>query len=180
MTNNKSINIRNSFLNKNLIDDLFDGSFWFGKNHNKAEPVIIKKQSNISEKSFMNIIIESKKEDVAKMVSEKVIILKEEESKSEERVFNIPTGYIKLYFKDINPNEIFVNHNITMQYLTINGHKFIKELKLTNQGRELDCYSEDENESLTIEKISKTQLLLTLLEKNGNLEKFIIINGVII
>jgi hypothetical protein len=84
-----------------------------------------------------------------------------------------------LYMININPDELFIKHKVSMQYLTINGNKFIKEIILTNQGRELDCYSEGENKSLTIEKISSTQALLTLEELDGKTEKMIMINGVI-
>ncbi len=178
-------NIRKSFLNKNLLDDLMDGSFWFGKNENKAEHRVIKPVYLREEKtSFLDM----GKEKLSKEIGEIKIgeIFVENESVEDDIKYfknsfsNTPVGYIKLFMVNINPNELFVNHNITMQHLTINGNKFIKELRLTNQGRELDCYSEGENKSLTIEKISTTQLLLTLEENNGNLEKFIIINGAII
>lgn len=173
-------NIRNSFLNKNIIDSLFDGSFWFGENHNHAK--IVKEMNEKFE--IANELLEVKVSffDMGGEKNKKELEIKIEEVNKdiESKILNNPVGYIELYMSNINPDELFIRHNISMQYLTINGNKFIKELRLTNQGRELDCYSEGENKSLTIEKISSTQALLTLEELNGNLEKFIIINGVIV
>lgn len=184
-------NIRKSFLNKNLLDDLMDGSFWFGKNENKAEveKVINTRFANNNVKenfeqvqiSFLDMGKEKESKIIIENIQvEKVSKTQEEDVTLEDSNLNNPLGYIKLIMINTNPNELFVNHNITMQYLTINGNKFIKELRLTNQGRELDCYSEGENKSLSIEKISSTQLLLTLEEKSSKLDKFIIINGAII
>lgn len=184
-------NIRKSFLNKNLLDDLMDGSFWFGKDENKAEVkkvINTKFADNNLEENFEQVKIsfldmgkeKESKITIEEVKVEKVTSIQAEDKMSEDLNLNNPLGYIKLIMINTNPNELFVNHNITMQYLTINGNKFIKELRLTNQGRELDCYSEGENKSLTIEKISSTQLLITLEEENGKLDKFIIINGAII
>ncbi len=173
-------NIRKSFLNKNIIDSLFDGSFWFGENHNYAK--IVKGMNDKFE--ITNDLSEVKVSffDMGGEKNKKELEIKIEEVNKdiENKILNNPVGYIELYMNNINPDELFIKHNISMQYLTINGNKFIKELRLTNQGRELDCYSEGENKSLTIEKISSTQALLTLEENNGKLEKFIVIKGVIV
>lgn len=176
------MSMRKNFLENNIFKKLLNSSFWLeDKNVNVAEKKVIVEFDYEKEKreAYEN---KMRREYEALLEVERVLDHKlvEEEKESFEVVDNFietPTGYIDLDLINLTADELFLKHNITLQHLNIDGKKYIKEIKLGNHGRELDCFADGENKSLTMEKISSTQLLITLEEADGNIEKIIVING---
>lgn len=185
-------NIRKNFLENNIFKKILNSSFWFeDKDLNVAEKEIIIENSiednkreayekKIRDDYEMTLELEKNTKRIDSEIEEINKTKEIYEVKDITEIISKPNGYIDLYLININVDELFLKHNITLQYLDINGGKYIKEIKLSNQGRELDCFADGENKSLTMEKISSTQLLITLEESSGNVEKIIIINGKII
>ncbi len=175
------MSMRKNFLENNVFKKLLNGSFWFeDENLNVAEKEIVVETSNEEEKREVyeqkirtdyEALLMAEKRLEEKLVEEK------EDSENINNFTERPTGYIDLYLINLTADELFLKHNITLQYLDIKGKKYIKEIRLGNQGRELDCFAEGENRSIAMEKISSTQLVITLEEISGNIEKVIIING---
>ncbi len=91
-----------------------------------------------------------------------------------------PVGYIRLYLEGIDINQLFLKHNITLKYLDLGGKLYIKSFILGQENREIDCYSEGENQSISIKKKNDSQLSVKLLELGGGVQDIAIVNGVII
>ena len=192
----KILNNLNLFLNIN-------SNFWFGdfKENTESEKDISKSMLEIKVKSLSGVGMENKenlirrdKKETVKDNDSNMETLKKEDFKSVKNLEEnkIPAMYIKLFLEDININQLFLKHNITLKYIEIideelfknsgirKADKYIKSFILGNMDREIDCYSNGENESLIISKQNASITNITLQEKSGTLEKIIVVNGVII
>ncbi len=160
---------QNNYKNKvkSFSASLFNGDFWFGDAY-----------LNRADKNFLSLT------DIVKEIKDKEILEKQSVSLEVFSDDYVPQGYIRLILKDIDVNQIFLKHNMTLKYLEIEKEggkqKYIKSFILGSEGREMDCYSVGENMSLTIEKHNSSILNLKLKEISGREENLSIVNGVII
>ncbi len=165
----------NNILNKIIIKskdiyEYFDADFWFGKEENRADKKLLKIktekviESNVLEKDtrvFSGISFEDLKKDRNPQINKEVF----------------PTGYIKLNLENIDTNELFIKHNITLKYIQVENNMYVKSILLVNDDRELDCFSVGENHSLTIKKENNSILKMFIQEINGNMDEVMIVNG---
>ena len=178
----------NFFLNIN-------SNFWFGdfKENTESEKDISKSMLEIKVKSLSGVGMENKENRENRESENKKESVKEDfKSVKNLEESKIPAGYIKLFLEEIDINQLFLKHNITLKYVEIideelfkntsirKADKYIKSFILGNMDREIDCYSNGENESLTILKQNASIINVTLQEKIGTLEKIIVVNGVVI
>lgn len=178
----------NFFLNIN-------SNFWFGdfKENTESEKDISKSMLEIKVKSLSGVGMENKENRENRESENKKESVKEDfKSVKNLEESKIPAGYIKLFLEEIDINQLFLKHNITLKYIEIideelfkntsirKADKYIKSFILGNMDREIDCYSNGENESLTILKQNASIINVTLQEKIGTLEKIIVVNGVVI
>lgn len=158
-----------------FIASLFDGTFWFGDfDINVADKVLTKGEAKIRTIKTISISELGKNKKV-KEIDTLIPDLTPVIPLAKGEVLH---GYIKLTLKNTDVNQIFLKHNITLKYINVSGQMYIKSLVMGNTSSEIDCYSEGENESLTIEKVNDSSLLITLLEKDGQAEVLNVINGV--
>ena len=187
---------------KNMWKDLWTGDFWFSDNKvYLAHRTIIKSNngSNINNKngnghlSFQDFYNSKpskitpsnnniKDSDMGSGLGSQIqnIFTNDSYYNDIDILDIIPSGYIKLFLEYIDINQIFIKHNITLTYLDLGGQKYIKSFILGNEAKEVDCYSEGENESLTIKKDNNSIIKIILKEKNGNVSEFSVVNGIVI
>jgi hypothetical protein len=159
------------------IYNFFDTDFWFGKEENKSDKKILYIKSE--NETLKNVL--TKNENILESGINNFSGISFQDLKK-DRVYEnqkeiCPNGYIKLNLENIDTNELFIKHNITLKYIQVENNMYIKSILLVNDDKELDCFSVGENHSLKIKKENNSILKLFIQEINGNVDEIMIVNG---
>ena len=149
---------------------LFNGDFWFGKDNTYI---------NVADRKVLPLKIET--ELFQKQNSKKEA--RKENSKFDLKLFQYlesPNGYIPIHFEDIDVNELFIKHGITVKNIFIDNIYFAKSVVLSYDNREIDCFNTGENRYALIEKESENKVTLSVYDKYGNIDSVEIVNGKVI